>query len=186
MLGPLECGFGLSILSSFVLALIPFPEAWYATYDESMEMMLAGDPLFLAIATVLAAPIVEEVIFRGFLFEAMREESERAAIIVSAVTFGIGHIVNLFNGRGMELVSNLCQVVGAIAIGFLFVLIFHRGGSLISCIITHSAIDVASVFNNSDMTTSEHILFSLSRLVIVVGYTLVLLKTLPRAEPAKK
>ena len=54
MLGPLECGFGLSLLSSFALAMIPFPEAWYAAYDETMELMLVGNPLFLAAATVLA------------------------------------------------------------------------------------------------------------------------------------
>ena len=149
-----------------------------------MNLTVAGTACY--IVHMICVGFMEEVIFRGLLFKAIAKDNVKEAIIISSVTFGIGHIVNMFNGRGMELVSNLCQVVGAIAIGFLFVLIFHRGGSLISCIITHSAIDVASVFNNSDMTTSEHILFSLSRLVIVVGYTLVLLKTLPRTEHAKK
>ena len=41
---------------------------------------------------------IEEIIFRGFLFKMMEKDNVRAAIIVSAVTFGIGHIVNLFNG----------------------------------------------------------------------------------------
>ena len=42
VLGPLECGFGLSLLASIALALIPFPEAWYETYDESMELLKAA------------------------------------------------------------------------------------------------------------------------------------------------
>lgn len=149
-----------------------------------MNLTVAGTACY--IVHMICVGFMEEVIFRGLLFKAIAKDNVKEAIVISSVTFGLGHIVNLFNGRGMELVSNLCQIVGAIAIGFLFLLIFYRSGSLIACIITHSAIDVASAFSNAEMTTSEHILFSLSRLVIVVGYTLVLLKTLPRAERAKK
>lgn len=35
---------------------------------------------------------------------------------MSSVTFGMGHIVNLFNGSGAKLVSNLCQVKYAIVV----------------------------------------------------------------------
>ena len=74
----------------------------------------------LYILSMFCVGFLEEVIFRGLLFEAMREESERAATIVSAVTFGIGHIINLFNGSGTELLPNLLQVVYATAAGFMF------------------------------------------------------------------
>ena len=40
---------------------------------------------------------VEEIIFRGFLFRGMAKDNLPSAIIVSAVTFGVGHIVNLLN-----------------------------------------------------------------------------------------
>ena len=39
---------------------------------------------------------LEELIFRGLLFRAMEKDSLKSAIIVSALTFGLGHIVNLF------------------------------------------------------------------------------------------
>ena len=45
-------------------------------------------------------------------------DNVKSAIVISSVTFGIGHIINLFNGSGMELVNNLCQIVFAIAVGF--------------------------------------------------------------------
>ena len=38
---------------------------------------------------------LEEVIFRGLLFRAMEKDNLKTAIIVSSLTFGIGHIVNL-------------------------------------------------------------------------------------------
>lgn len=53
-----------------------------------------------------------------------RKNNIRSAVIISSVTFGIGHIINLFNGSGMNLVNNLCQIVFAIAVGFLLVTIF--------------------------------------------------------------
>lgn len=76
------------------------------------------------IACMLCVGFLEEVIFRGFLFKAMEKNGIKSAIIVSSVTFGIGHLVNLFNGSGMDLVNNLCQICLAIAVGFLFVTIF--------------------------------------------------------------
>ncbi|MBD5536303.1 MAG: CPBP family intramembrane metalloprotease [Lachnospiraceae bacterium] len=57
---------------------------------------------------------IEEVIFRGFLFKALAENNVKSAVIISSVTFGLGHLVNLFNGSGMDLINNLCQICFAI------------------------------------------------------------------------
>lgn len=143
-------------------------------------------PLISMICNVISMfciGFLEEIIFRGFLFKAMAKNNLKSAIIVSSITFGLGHILNMFNGRGMALVSNICQVVGAIAFGFLFVFIFHRSGSLISCILTHSAIDVTSVFVNSNaLTDQKRIIFSIIRLAIIVIYVLIMFKTLPKQK----
>ena len=124
-----------------------------------------------------------EVIFRGFLFKAMAKDNLKFAIIISSVTFGVGHLVNLFNGSGMDLVSNLCQICFAIAVGFLFVTIFYRGGSLIPCIITHSAVNTFSTFvNKVGLTVEKHILHVLVLIVLTAAYTLILTKTLPKRQ----
>lgn len=151
----------------------------------AVNLPLAGSVCY--IIYMLGVGFLEEAIFRGLLFKAIAKDNVKEAIIISSVTFGLGHIVNLFNASGMELIVNVCQVVGAIAIGFLFVTLYYRGGSLVSAIITHAAIDVASCFaNEAGLTPDKRILFSLSRLVIVVAYTLYLHKTLPRAETVKQ
>ena len=82
--------------------------------------------------TALCVGFLEEVIFRGLLLMSIARKNVKSAIIISSVTFGVGHIINLFNGSGMDLVTNLCQIVFAIAVGFLLVTIFYRGGSLCS------------------------------------------------------
>ena len=88
---------------------------------------------------------IEEIIFRGFLFKMMAKDNVKTAIIVSAITFGIGHFINLLNGA--ELISTLLQVCYAISIGYLFVIIFYKSKSLIPCIITHCLVNSLSIFN---------------------------------------
>ena len=98
----------------------------------------------LMAVNMAAAGYVEEVIFRGFLFRAMAKDNLKSAIIVSAVTFGAGHIVNLANTA--DTLSVLLQVCYAIVIGFLYTVIVYRGGSLWPCIVSHMFVNGSSVF----------------------------------------
>ena len=68
-----------------------------------------GSSLVYAVLSMILVGFVEEMIFRGFLFRAMLSNNRTTpAIIVSAVTFGMGHIVNLLNGQaGFETVMQI-------------------------------------------------------------------------------
>ena len=76
------------------------------------------------IVCMLCVGFLEEVIFRGFLFKAIAKDNIKSAIVISSVTFGVGHIINLVNGSGMDPLNNLCQIVFAIAVGFMLVPLF--------------------------------------------------------------
>ena len=133
------------------------------------------------IMCMLCVGFLEEVIFRGLLFKAIAKDNIKSAVIISSVTFGIGHIINLFNGSGMDLVYNLCQIVFAIAVGFLLVTVFYRGGSLLPCILVHSAINMLGTFaNDTSLTTEMHLLHLVVLIVITVAYTLILTRILPK------
>ena len=97
------------------------------------------------ILTMINIGFIEELIFRGFLFRMMEKNNVKSAVAVSALTFGIGHIVNLLNGA--ELIPTLMQICYATAIGYLFVIIFRKSSSLIPCIITHCLVNSLSIFN---------------------------------------
>ena len=86
------------------------------------------------ILNMLNVGFIEEIIFRGFLFKMMEKDNLRKAIIVSSITFGVGHIINLF--MGAELIPTLLQICYATSIGYLFVTIFYKSKSLVPCIIT--------------------------------------------------
>lgn len=138
------------------------------------------------IVCMLCVGFLEEAIFRGLLFKAIAKDNARSAIVISSVTFGIGHIINLFNGSGMDLVSNLCQICFAVAVGFLLVTIFYRGGSLIPCIIVHSAINTLGTFANDANITAEGQLLHIGILIVItVAYTLILTRTLPKNQLAE-
>ena len=138
------------------------------------------------IVCMLCVGFLEEVIFRGLLFKAIAKNNIKSAVMISSVTFGIGHIINLFNGSGMDLVSNLCQIIFAVAIGFLLVTIFYRGGSLLPCIIVHAAINTLGTFaNDTSLTTEMRLLHLAVLIVITVAYTLILTRTLPKKQWGK-
>lgn len=97
------------------------------------------------ILTMINVGFIEEIIFRGFLFKMMAKDNINMAIIVSSITFGVGHIINLFIGA--DLIPTLLQVCYAISIGYLFVIIFYKSKSLIPCIVTHCLVNSLSIFN---------------------------------------
>lgn len=136
----------------------------------------------LYIVSMLCVGFLEELIFRGFLFRAMCKDNVKSAIIVSSITFGIGHIVNLLNGA--ELLSTLLQVCYAVAIGFLFTIIVYYGKSLIPCILCHGIVNSLSVF----AVESDNLLDIITAFVIIVvslTYTLWIIKTeRTKKEPA--
>ena len=129
----------------------------------------------LYILAMFCVGFLEEVIFRGLLFEAMRKDNVKAAIIVSSVTFGIGHIINLINGSGAELLPNLLQVIYAAAAGFMFVMMYYKSKSLIGCIVTHGVFNALSVFaNETNATVEMRILTAILLTVITGSYALYL------------
>ncbi len=121
---------------------------------------------------------LEEVIFRGLLFRAMEKDNLKTAIIVSSLTFGLGHIVNLFNGSGRDLASSMTQIVFAVLVGFVLVLIFYHGKSLIPCILFHSANNALNVFSaEGNRNPQTEMLLNLVLIVVVLGgYSLYLVK----------
>lgn len=133
--------------------------------------------IFAVIAMALVG-YVEEIIFRGLLYKAIEKDNVTQAIIISAVTFGIGHIVNLFTGQAS--MDTILQIIYAIAIGFSFVMCFYKSGSLIPCIITHSIIDMTSKFSSQNVSNQAAVYWNYGGSVFIIlvagGYALYLCK----------
>lgn len=129
---------------------------------------------------------LEEVIFRGLLFRAMEKDNLKSAVIVSSLTFGIGHIVNLFNGSGRDFASSVIQIIFAVLVGLVLVLIFHRGGSLIPCIVFHSVNNALGAFEvEGTMDPKENLLINILLIIVVLGgYALYLVFGMKKTDPS--
>ena len=146
-----------------------------------IRMNLTPAALVFHILLMLSVGFLEEMIFRGFLFEALRKKNLKTAVIVSSLTFGAGHILNLFNGSGMSLEAVLLQIVFAVSVGFLFVMVYLRSGSLIPCILSHQAINILSAFSNHQASEGCRLVGNLIEIAVILLYLLLIIK----AEPAE-
>lgn len=154
------------------LAVLASVNLWFGA---AMNLSVLETVLYMG--SMLCVGFLEEVIFRGLLFKAMLPDGVKSAIIVSSVTFGIGHLVNLFNGSGADLFASALQVVYAVAAGFLFTILFYKTGSLRACIVTHGVLNALSVFANEAAQTPGRDIFSAAALtVIALAYAVYILR----------
>ncbi len=140
-----------------------------------------GITTVMAVLSFLLVGVAEEIIFRGFLFNGMRRTgSLTVAVVVSAITFGMGHIVNLLTGHAT--METLVQVLFAVAWGFLFTFAYLKSGSLLPCIVIHGLIDAFSVFSrDSQIADWAYIVATVAAALV---YCLYLSKQ-PTPEPEK-
>lgn len=128
------------------------------------------------ILSMLCVGFIEEIIFRGFLFKAIYAGNMKEAILISSLTFGFGHIINLLNGANF--LSTLLQICYASAIGFLFTIIFLKEKSLLPCILTHSILNSLSIFAVQGTPTTNMILsFLLCAISILYAFFILKSKT---------
>ena len=128
--------------------------------------------IVLFMLTMLEVGFIEEILFRGFLFKTIEKDDQKTAIIITSLTFGIGHIVNLLNGA--DFIPTLIQIIYSVSVGYLFVKILIKTKSLWPCIITHSLLNALSIFSNQ--TTTIFYISSILMLIISISYSFYLNK----------
>ena len=159
-------------------------------FSPALRFSAAESILF--VISMLCVGFLEEIIFRGFLFRAIAKENLTRAVIISSVTFGIGHIVNLFNPSGMGLVLTIGQIVFAVAVGFMLVEVMLKSGSMWPCIIFHIVNNALSTFEDEAaglaLFGTEEMAVAVAvgtGALIAIAYAVYLAKALPDADAAK-
>ena len=138
-----------------------------------------GLPLLTAVLSMLLVGYVEEMLFRGFLFKALLSKDRPAvAILISSVTFGMGHIVNLLAGQASF--ETLVQIVFAISWGFMLTMVFYRSGSLFPCIVAHAMIDVFSLLGADNLLMDQ--ICIIATIVGAIAYCLYLGRLRPAED----
>ncbi|MDX5420951.1 MAG: CPBP family intramembrane metalloprotease [Hymenobacteraceae bacterium] len=169
-----------------VTSLIPMPEmikAWF-------EKELMSKSVYTILTVVVAAPVLEELVFRGLLLRGMlREYSATKAIVWSSVMFAVFHL-------------NPWQGIGAFVVGVFMGWLFYRTRSLWVCIFFHfvnnllstiavhftpAGVDKFDSFYNQIGNATAYALIYAAALLVLIGsvfYLRRLLDTLPLKEEA--
>lgn len=173
-----------SVPAKNFLYYIPLAVIASASLLTGIEFRFTALKTLCFVVSMCCVGFIEEVIFRGFLFRAMEKDNLKTAIIVSSLTFGLGHIVNLFNGSGRTPASSAVQVIFAVLVGFVLVTVFYRGGSLIPCIVFHSVNNAIGAFGaEGQLDARTEMIVNLILIVVVLGgYLLYLYKIAPKEE----
>ncbi len=85
-------GISLNFLLSLLMAIIPFPQEWWDSYMTSSDQLLGYTGIAMWIATVISAPIVEEIVFRGFIYSRLKKGMPLVvAMLLTSIAFGAAH-----------------------------------------------------------------------------------------------
>ncbi|PWC04592.1 CPBP family intramembrane glutamic endopeptidase [Mycetocola zhujimingii] len=166
---------------SLTLFYIPLFATVLVPFAQGFAPGLTLRTVIFAVVLMAGVGFVEEVLFRGFLLQALRvSEPLTRAILISGVTFGLGHILNLF--RGYSIVDQILQIIAAVIVGIALSYCAVLTGSIVPGIVFHALFNISSTLTNSS-AMADAVGVGVTSLVLVV-YIFVLQKRLTEVGPA--
>lgn len=149
-----------------VLYFIPiFIIPCFALFD-GLNKELSLLDIFIYASMMIFIAFIEELLFRGFLINALKPKGIYFAIIVSSVIFGLLHSVNIIGGKSM--IDTIVQVVFAILIGILLAQLYLITNSIIPGMIWHFVNNFFnSISNKSENATQYYTLLLIVLLSII-------------------
>lgn len=157
---------GAATAQYIAAALLVSSPLWFGVHPGGTAEMCAMNALLM-----LTAAFAEELLFRGLLLHALLKESERTAMAVSSLCFGLVHLMNLFGGA--DVIGALSQSVCAAAAGLLFAKMTLCSGSLLPCVLTHGAMNVLSLFESSALADEYRLPRAAALVVIALAGSLL-------------
>jgi membrane protease YdiL (CAAX protease family) len=127
--GMLVVGYGIIIVHNLILTLLGVDPQGKEIFDifNSIE-----SPVWLFLAAVVVAPVVEEIFFRGFLFQGFRKRyGWLPALLLSSFIFAAAHL-------------DLASLIPTFILGIILTYVYHRSNSLWPGIIIHFLINATS------------------------------------------
>lgn len=142
---------------------------------------MSGPQILRAVLLMLGIGFLEEVLFRGLLFRAIEQKSgTRRAIVISGVTFGLGHIVNLMNGY--RFTDQIGQIITAVAIGLVLALLVGITRNLLPGILFHIVFNISGTITNPAPELTVNLLIGILLLSLPYAYYLYRF-VLPKSSP---
>ena len=167
--GMVILGAALNLAVSYVLTLVPFPEAWWTEQAAQSELLLGAEPWLTILLSVILAPILEEVVFRGLVHSRLKRSMPMlASMIISAWLFGLMHV-------------SIIAVIYASLLGFLLAWVMEKYKSLLAPMLVHFGFNLCAVV--LDMFEDIPTLVCIAaRAVSVIGIVVVQMRSKNKIE----
>ena len=158
---------------------LPLFASAFLQYAQGLTTGLDLQSVASAVLLVAAVGFIEELLFRGFLLQALRTSGTlERAIVISGVTFGLGHIVNLL--RGYSITDQALQLVAAILIGIALAYCTALTGSILPGVVFHALFNLSGTLTNHSTLWDAVTVGAIA--VVMIGYIAVLRGQLTRAR----
>lgn len=140
----------------------------FTGYEETASRAFEGQPILLVIlATVIGAPIAEELVFRSMIYRRAKSYfGWLPAFVISAFLFGIYH-------------ANVVQFIYAVGFSIVLVWIYEKSGNLLAPILCHAGANLWAVVLDAflpEYSSSPSIPMLLAEILIAVAAGTFLMK----------
>jgi len=144
-------------------------------YIGGIHSTLSTVEIISACILMIGVGFIEELVFRGFLFQGIKVKSGvNRAILISGITFGTGHIVNLL--RGYTNKEQAGQIIVAIAIGIALALLVAITKSIVPGMLFHIIFNIGGTITKQDASQQLNIIFLF--VIISILYSIYLYRFL--------
>ena len=132
----------VSIISNTIINLILGGASNDSANQLLFESYLNKDLIFMFIQSVILAPVLEELLFRGLIFRSLRSINRNLAFFASAFLFGFLHIYSaLFTGDLTQLVYLLSYG----GMGFVFTYAYEKRKTICVPMLIHMINNLVAV-----------------------------------------
>jgi membrane protease YdiL (CAAX protease family) len=141
--GMLFVGYGIIIVHNFILSMLGIDPQGKEIFDIFSSI---DSPVWLFLAAVIVAPIVEEIFFRGFLFQGFRKRYGWVpALLLSSFIFAAAHL-------------DLAALIPTFILGIILTYMYHHSNSLWPGMILHFLINATSTLSVYFITQYPHLI----------------------------
>ena len=141
--GMLLGGYGVILVHNLIITALGVDTQGQAIFDIFSSL---DSPVWLILAAVIVAPLVEEIFFRGFLFQGFRKKyGWVSAMLLSSAIFAAAHL-------------DPVSLIPTFVLGIVLSYVYHRSNSVWPGVILHFLVNASS-------TCSVYVLTQLPNLI---------------------
>ncbi len=158
------CGVSACLAVNYLISLSGLIQIFYEQYEEISNLLYYGNIWQEVILMAIAAPALEEVLFRGLIYKRLRTYcTYPVALVISALLFGVYH-------------GNVVQGVYAFLLGMVMAFLYERFRTIWAPILFHASANLISVIITEVPSISNF--FDSNAFIVMIVSILIALGTI--------